>query len=105
MKSVNVVEAKELMERNAKDVNFEIIDVRNHLEYKEGHLHNSRLLPVDEIYEWSQTLKKNKTYLICCRSGARSAMAANFLGPYGIKAINMEGGILDWQKMNFKIEK
>lgn len=104
MKSMNVQEAKKFIEStNSRE--FDLIDVRNLTEYTEGHIPNSRLLPVDQIYEWSSTLVKGKKYLIYCRSGGRSAMACNFLTSYGITAINMEGGILEWMKMNYQVEK
>ena len=105
MKAKNVIEAKELIEKNLKNKNFEIIDVRTFAEYNEGHLKGARLLILDEIYVWAETLDKNKEYLIYCRSGGRSAMATSFLNKKGINATNMLGGIIDWNEEKFEIEK
>lgn len=105
MKNINVLNANELIEKNSTNPNFELIDVRTPNEYKEGHLKNSILLPLDEIYKWSETLDKKKEYLIYCRSGGRSGVACNFLKEKGINAINMEGGILEWEEKEFTIEK
>lgn len=35
-----------------------------------------------------------------CRSGARSNTATTWLNSRGFKAINMEGGINEWEKQN-----
>ena len=43
-----------------------------------------------------KTFKVDELYLIYCKSGKRSDMAAQFLNKQGFDAINMEGGILDW---------
>ena len=40
--------------------------------------------------------KKEETYLVYCRSGARSASATQTLKANGINAINMAGGMNDW---------
>ena len=44
------------------------------------------------------SLNKNKTYLIYCYSGRRSALAANYLKEKGFTQLfNMAGGIKDWK--------
>jgi rhodanese-related sulfurtransferase len=40
--------------------------------------------------------KKEKTYLVYCRSGARSDSACGFLKQHGFKAINLAGGMIAW---------
>ena len=105
MKNINVLEAKELIEKNLKNKNFELIDVRTLDEYKAGHLENSRHLPLDKIENWSVTLDRKKEYLIYCRSGGRSAVACSFLKQKQINADNLQGGILDWEEKGFYIEK
>lgn len=42
--------------------------------------------------------KKEKTYLIYCRSGNRSQTATNTLNNNGYKAINMRGGMNNWNQ-------
>jgi rhodanese-related sulfurtransferase len=40
---------------------------------------------------------KESTYLVYCRSGGRSRSAINTLKTHGFNAINMEGGMNNWE--------
>lgn len=73
-----------------------IIDVRTPAEYAGGHITESVNIPLDTIPGKLNDLKrKNKAIITCCRSGARSGMAANQLRNAGIEAEN--GG--PWNKV------
>ena len=49
---------------------------------------------IDEI----NTLNKNKSYYVYCRSGARSAQAVQLMRDLGFnETYNLLGGILDWK--------
>ena len=77
-----------------------ILDVRTPGEFKEGHIKGAVNVPLDQLKNSMVELKnKNKTVITCCRSGARSAIAANMLSNAGISAIN--GG--SWQTLFKKI--
>ncbi len=77
-----------------------VLDVRTPGEFKEGHIKGSVNVPLDQLKNSVVELKnKNKTVITCCRSGARSAIAANMLTNAGISAIN--GG--SWQSLFKKI--
>jgi phage shock protein E len=67
-----------------------IIDVRTPAEYKSGHIKNSQNIPLSDIAKKAGSLK-GKTVITCCRSGARSASAADILKQNGINAINGGG--------------
>lgn len=74
-----------------------VLDVRTDAEYNEGHVEGSKhivldFLPdhIDEIKAW------NKPVITCCRSGARSGRAEEFLVDHGIDTIN--GG--PWQNVD-----
>lgn len=75
------------------------------MEYKQGHIKGSRLLPLDEIDQWADTLDKEKVYLINCRSGGRSGMACQVLEGKGYETINVMGGIMDWVEEGYPVEK
>ncbi|MCG8306863.1 MAG: rhodanese-like domain-containing protein [Cytophagales bacterium] len=77
-----------------------IVDVRTPQEYKEGHISNSLNIPVQQIEARISTLKKkNKTVIVCCKSGGRAARAKAILQKNGVKAIN--GG--SWGGLNYLI--
>ena len=83
-----------------------ILDVRTPNEYKRGHLHDSVLIPVQELQQRSKELgvHKNREILIYCATGNRSTVASKILIDNGFKHIvNMRGGIYDWSKKNYPV--
>ena len=66
-----------------------IIDVRSPEEFSRGHADQSVNIPLGEINNHLIELKQQKRPVItCCRSGARSAVAANNLKKAGIETYN-----------------
>ncbi len=92
---ISAEEAKEIMD-GATD--FLLIDVREKEEYAEGHIEGALLIPYDEIEESAGSLlaDKQQTILIYCRSGRRSAIAAQTLSDLGYTDVKDFGGIIDW---------
>ncbi len=77
-----------------------IVDVRTPAEYKSGHIKGSLNIPLDGIGGHTQSLlKKGVPVITCCRSGARSGMAAGILRNAGIQVVN--GG--PWDSLQAKI--
>jgi rhodanese-related sulfurtransferase len=77
-----------------------VLDVRTSEEYLEGHLAEALLIDVkgdDFLDKARKALPKDKTIAIYCRSGRRSAHAAEMLAAEGFKVVNLKGGILAWQ--------
>lgn len=75
-----------------------LVDVRTQEEYNEGYIPGAVLLPVDDIQQKAETSlpDKDATIIIYCRSGRRSALAADELFNMGYKRVYDLGGILDW---------
>lgn len=66
-----------------------IVDVRTPEEYKAGHIKQSVNIPLNVIPNKVNELKrKNKPIVTCCRSGARSGMAADMLRKAGVEVEN-----------------
>jgi rhodanese-related sulfurtransferase len=80
------------------DQNIIILDVRTQAEFAEGHIPNAVLLPDTEIKQRAEELlpDKEQTILVYCRSGRRSALAAQELADMGYTNVYDFGGILDW---------
>lgn len=57
---------------------------------------NSDHISLIDIESRLGEFQKDFTYLIYCRSGARSLSATNTLKANGINAINMSGGMNSW---------
>ncbi len=73
-----------------------ILDVRNPDEYAEGHLEGAALIPVSELEGRLSELPEDKPIIVYCKSGGRSAQAANILVENGFDQIFDMGGIMDW---------
>lgn len=76
-----------------------ILDVRTGEEYDEGHIAGSKLLPYDAItaaIAAKALPDKSKPVLVYCRSGRRSAIAAQSLIDLGYTAVFDLGGIQSW---------
>ncbi len=91
---ISAEEAKKMMDE--EDVI--IVDVRTKEEFLEAHIEGAILLTLDTIPDKAQDIipDKNATYLIYCRSGARSNQGANKLVSMGYENIYDFGGIIDW---------
>ena len=88
------------------DPNVVVLDVRTADEFKEGHLEGA--LNIDQtqsdfIDQAKETLTTDKTIAVYCRSGRRSASAAERLAAEGYKAVNLKGGILAWKEAQMPV--
>lgn len=78
-----------------------VIDVRTPGEFKSGHIKGAINIPVDSIRtKVAELQKKGKPVITCCRSGARSGVAAGILRQQGIEAYN--GG--PWNILNLQLQ-
>jgi len=75
---------------------YELIDVRFEEEYEEVYISGSTLIPLNVFREGMENLDKNKKYVIHCRSGKRSRVAALLMAEQGFDAVSMLGGIIKW---------
>lgn len=108
IKNVSPAEAHMLIQNNRDNPDFAILDVRTPAEYADGFIEGAFNIDVNSptFREDVGKLEKNKTYLVYCRSGNRSATASGILEELGFNDIfNMTGGILDWEGAGFPVVK
>ena len=79
-----------------KDQGVFVLDVRNPDEFEEARVPGVVLIPLPEIEARFQEVPADAPVYVICRSGARSARAAEFLQAQGIDAINVAGGTSAW---------
>ncbi|QGU96854.1 rhodanese-like domain-containing protein [Clostridium bovifaecis] len=93
--SITPEEAKKRLDSKEEII---LIDVRSKEEYESGHIEGAMLIPVDTIeIEAEKKLKdKEVPIFVYCRSGNRSAIAANILASLEYKNVYDLGGINDW---------
>ena len=81
--------------------NTVLIDVRTPEEFGGGHIPNSININFNapDFSAQIEKLDKSKTYLVYCRSGARSGRAATSMSELGFQTIyTLKGGILGWNQ-------
>ena len=77
-----------------------VLDVRTAQEFAEGHIDGAVNIDVkqtDFLEKAKAALAKDKRIAVYCRSGRRSADAANRLAAEGYQCINLKGGIEAWK--------
>jgi len=72
-----------------------IVDVRENIEFKNGHILGAINIPLNTIEEDIQ-LDKDKTIIVYCKSGNRSSMAQDKLEQLGYKVYDL-GSIDNWK--------
>ncbi|MBQ1909463.1 MAG: rhodanese-like domain-containing protein [Bacteroidaceae bacterium] len=85
-----------------------LLDVRTAAEFAEGHLAGATLLDVQDssfLNLAQEALPANANVAVYCRSGRRSAAAAEKLAALGYKVVNLKGGILAWQAAGKETER
>ncbi|KKO52340.1 rhodanese-like domain-containing protein [Paenibacillus sp. DMB20] len=88
---------KEVENQLNEGKSLNIIDVREIEEVAEGKIPGAVNIPLGLIEFRKQDLDKSKEYIMVCRSGGRSARAAEYLKYQGYNVINMVGGMLAWE--------
>lgn len=114
-----VAEKKESIAQNLKVEEFDakrkadtnstvVLDVRTKEEYRAGHIPGSLLVDFtsDGFEQQVAKLDKDKTYLVHCASGGRSARACKVMERVGFKKLyNLEGGMTAWENAGKPVEK
>ena len=83
-----------------------LLDVRSASEYggELGHPENAVLIPLEELRERLDEVPSDKPVITICRSGKRSAMAAQILLKSGVeKAANLSGGMIQWNRLGLPV--
>lgn len=89
---------------NEQDIT--LLDVRNTDELKNGTLPDNIHIPLQELNTRHSELNPDKTVIIYCRSGHRSAKACSLLKKLGFNDLrNLNGGLMAWQSANLPINK
>lgn len=81
-----------LMEKNRYHT-INLIDIRDELAYRRGHIVNAINIPVKDLLQEPQKyLKPKETYYIYCQSGSTSRQLVNILNKRGYHTFDVIGG-------------
>ncbi len=96
MKEITPLELKQKFD-SKEDI--QIIDVREEYEYEIANI-GGELIPLASILEKSELISKDKTVVLHCKSGIRSASAImNLENKFGFTNLyNLKGGILAYAR-------
>jgi len=75
------------------------LDVRTPFEFATGHIQGAQNIDFDSgnFATLIESLDKNATYAVYCRSGNRSGQAVTIMTDAGFNSVyNLNGGVIDW---------
>jgi hydroxyacylglutathione hydrolase len=73
-----------------------LVDVRRADEWDEAHIDGATLVTLAELPDRLDELPRERSLMVICRSGGRSAVATGALIGAGFEAVNVAGGMLAW---------
>jgi rhodanese-related sulfurtransferase len=73
-----------------------LVDVREGWEWAAGRAPGALHMPLDELVSRAAELPRDRTVVVVCRSGNRSAHATAMLRDGGVDAVNLDGGLRSW---------
>jgi rhodanese-related sulfurtransferase len=79
-----------------------LIDVREPAELETVRTEIAQPLPMSTIADHLDELPDGTIYVLC-HSGGRSAKVAQFLEQQGYDAVNVEGGITEWEAQGLPV--
>ena len=89
-----------------EDSGVVLLDVRSATEYAEGHIEGAILIDQgqsDFVKKAKAMITTDKKIAVYCRSGRRSASAANRLAAEGYQCVNLKGGIMAWKEAGMPV--
>jgi len=76
-----------------------LVDVREADEWAAGHAPGAVHIPLGELpSRLGELPETDDVVAVVCRSGGRSARAVQWLAYQGYDVVNVEGGMLEWQR-------
>ena len=73
-----------------------VLDVREPVEWEHGHIDGAVHIPLMDLPARLAEVPDGQT-LVVCKVGGRSAQAVGYLVQNGRDAVNLDGGMLDWE--------
>jgi rhodanese-related sulfurtransferase len=83
---------------------IQLVDVRERTEWDAGRIAGAVHIPLGELATHVESIDRERRVVFYCRTGARSAMAAEALDTAGYEAHNMAGGLVEWAGAGLALE-
>lgn len=79
-----------------------VLDVREPVEWTAGHIDGALHVPMNEVPQrvayQPDTLTADTRVVVVCKVGGRSAQVTAWLRQQGYDAVNLDGGMLAWER-------
>jgi rhodanese-related sulfurtransferase len=82
----------------------QLVDVREPHEHEAGRIAGSVHIELPRLPNEAATLDSQRPIIFYCRSGSRSALAADAFAASGYDARNLDGGLEAWVRAGLPIE-
>jgi rhodanese-related sulfurtransferase len=100
--------AEDLSPRDAAELlrerDAQLVDVREPYEHEAGRIAGALLIELERLPGEAERLDRERPVVFYCRSGSRSALAAQAFGASGYDAHNLDGGLEAWVGAGLPIE-
>lgn len=91
--------------RRLIDAGAQLIDVREPWEWAMTRIPGATLIPMGEVMQRTSEIDPNRSIVVHCAVGARSARVVDLLREAGYpRAYNLAGGIMEWANRQFPTE-
>lgn len=87
-----------------RESDAQLIDVRTPEEVEAGHIEGSLHIELEQLPAQAAEIERERPVVFYCRSGSRSALAAQAFAASGYSAHNLTGGLEAWVKDGLPIE-
>jgi rhodanese-related sulfurtransferase len=101
LEDITAAEAYEMIQANAGNPDFVIIDVRTDDEFAGGHIQNAVHINfyADSFSPDIKALERDDTYLVYCQSGGRSGQTLGLMAVLDFREVyDLIGGVNAWQE-------
>jgi rhodanese-related sulfurtransferase len=87
-----------------RDGGAQLVDVREPYEHEAGRIAGALHIELQELPSRAASLDRERPIVFYCRSGSRSALAADAFTASGYDARNLDGGLEAWVGAGLPIE-
>lgn len=81
-----------------------LVDVRTPEEFNSGYIPGAVNIPLQSLQQRMSEIPQDQPVVLYCRSGNRSATAAQMLARAGYEEVYDLGGIIDWQSQGLPVQ-
>ncbi|ROO90667.1 rhodanese-related sulfurtransferase [Actinocorallia herbida] len=81
-----------------------LLDVREQDEWDAGHAPEAVHIPMSALNERAGEIPQDREVYVVCRVGGRSAQVTVALNNAGWKALNVDGGMIAWERAGLPVD-